>query len=115
MIWCRRKTVVIPLMIAALLLAEAGGWFLNTNPSTDCLVEVSAPGRVTRARAIETVVQPWRGPHHVYGVFSIPSGFEGAKRYAVTVSVDGVLRYCMWVEKPLSQKGELCRRGAGNM
>jgi len=44
------------------------------------------------------VVQPWRGPHHVYGLFEVPDRFREARRFAVTISVQGAMNYCMWVE-----------------
>ena len=58
MTWGRYKTLAIALAVVALLLAEAGGLLLNRPPNTDCLPEVSAPQRITEARAIKTVVQP---------------------------------------------------------
>jgi hypothetical protein len=103
MTWCRYKSVAIASIVVVLLLADAGGWFLNRPPNTDCLPEASAFQRVTEARAIKVVVQPWRGPHHVYGLFIIPNRFIDTKRYAVTISVEGVVVYCMWVEKSVRQ------------
>ncbi len=100
----RYKTMAIASMVAALLLAEAGGWLLNSPPNTDCLPEAFTRQNVIEARAIETVVRPWRGPHHVYGLFIIPDQFAETKRYAVTISVEGVLYYCMWVEKSVKQR-----------
>jgi hypothetical protein len=104
---CRYKTLVIASIVVALLLAEAGGLLLNTPPNTDCLPEASAPQGISEARAIKTVVRPWRGPHHVYGLFIIPSQFVEAKRYAITISVEGVLYYCMWVEKSVRQRRQI--------
>jgi len=104
MTWGRHKSLVSALMVAVLLVADAGGWLLNRPPNTDCLPEVSAPEGGTGTRAIKTVVQPWRGMHHVYGLFIIPDRFAATKRYAVTISVDGVLYYCMWVEKSLKRR-----------
>ena len=107
MTWYRCKTLAIASIVAALLLADAGGWLLNRPPNTDCLPEASAPRRMTEARAVKAVVQPWRGPHHVYGLFIIPNQFVETKRYAVTISVEGVLQYCMWVEKSLKQRRQV--------
>jgi hypothetical protein len=103
----RYQFMAIASIVVALLLAEAGGWFLNRPPNTDCLPEVSAPQRITEARAVKTVVRPWRGPHHVYGLFIIPNQFVETKRYAVTISVEGVLYYCLWVERSLKHKREV--------
>jgi len=104
---CRYKTLAIASIVAALLLAEAGGLFLNRPPNIDCLPEASGPQRITEARAIKTVVRPWRGPHHVYGLFVIPSQFVETKRYAVTISVEGMLHYCMWVERSSKERRQV--------
>lgn len=53
---------------------------------------------------METVVRPWLGPHHVYGLFSIPNEFVETKGYTVTISVNGVHYYCLWVDNSLKQK-----------
>ena len=103
MTWCRYRSMAITSIVVVLLLADAGGWFLNRRPDTDCLPEASPPQRGTQAHAIKTVVQPWRGPHHVYGLFIVPSHSVEIRRYAVTISVEGALYYCMWVEKSLRQ------------
>jgi hypothetical protein len=113
MTWRRYKSVAITSLVVILLLADAGGWFLNRPPNTDCLPEASAPRRGTDAHAIKTVVQPWRGPHHVYGLFIIPSQSVEIKGYAVTISVGGALYYCMWVEKSLRQTRRVISAGRG--
>jgi hypothetical protein len=99
--------MAIASIVVALLLADAGGWFLNRPPNTDCLPEAFTDQSVKGARAIKTVVQPWRGPHHVYGLFIIPKQFAETKRYAITISVEGALYYCMWVEKSLTQRRKI--------
>jgi len=52
---------------------------------------------------METVVRPWLGPHHVYGLFNIPSELADTTGYAVTISVKGVLLYCIWIAKSLKE------------
>jgi len=106
--------MAIASIVILLLLADAAGWFLNRPPNTDCLPEASASQRGTRAHASKTVVQPWRGPHHVYGLFLVPSQSVEIKRYAVTISVEDALYYCMWVEKPLRHASEVnCAERSG--
>src|SRR5262252_6191391 len=109
MTWRRYKTLTIISIVVVLLLADVGGWFLNRAPNTDCLPEASAPWKGTEAHAIKTVVQPWRGPHHVYGLFIIPSQSVEIKSYVVTISVEGTLYYCMWIEKSLRQTRQVIR------
>jgi len=113
MTWCRYKSMAIASIVMLLLLADPGGWLLNRPPNTDCLPEASVPQRGTRAHASKTVVQPLRGPHHVYGLFLVPSQSVEMKRYAVTISVEGALYYCMWVEKSLRQTSEVKRTEGG--
>jgi len=107
MIWCRDKSMVVASMVIVLLFADAGGWFLNRPPNTDCLPGASAPQGGIEAHASKTVVQPWRGPHHVYGLFLVPNQSVKIKRYAVTISVEGALYYCMWIEKSLRPTSEV--------
>jgi len=52
---------------------------------------------------METVVRPWLGPHHVYGLFNIPEKFVETKGYTLTISARGVLYYCARVGKSLRQ------------
>jgi len=113
MIWCHYKSMAITSIVVVLLLADAGGWFLNRPPNTDCLPAASTPQRGPEARAIETVVEPWRGRHHVYGLFIVPSQSVEIKRYAVTISVEGALYYCMWVEKSLRQTRQVISAEGG--
>ena len=93
------KAMAIVSMIVALLLADAGGWFLSRPPNTDCLPAALLRENTSEVPAIRTVVRPWRGPHHVYGLFAVPDQLTETKRYAVTITVKGTLRYCMWVER----------------
>jgi hypothetical protein len=38
------------------------------------------------------VVQPWRGPHNVYAIFTVPSGYRSDRLF--TVSIPGDQIYC---------------------
>ncbi|MEA5579806.1 hypothetical protein VB620_00445 [Nodularia harveyana UHCC-0300] len=38
------------------------------------------------------VVAPWRGPHNVYGIFAIPTGYSSDALF--TVSIPGTPTYC---------------------
>ncbi|ARV59951.1 hypothetical protein BZZ01_16140 [Nostocales cyanobacterium HT-58-2] len=42
------------------------------------------------------VVQPWRGEHHVYGIFMIPGGYLNDKLF--TVTIEGVGTFCGFVD-----------------
>lgn len=40
----------------------------------------------------KVVVQPWRGRHHVYGIFKIPNGYRSD--HFVTLQIPGEKTYC---------------------
>ena len=41
-------------------------------------------------RATTTVVEPWRGPHHVYGIFTIPEQYKFDHLYTAKLTIQGV-------------------------
>lgn len=47
-------------------------------------------GRQHWVRATEIVVQPWRGEHHVYGVFTIPVRYRDQCRYTAELKIYGL-------------------------
>jgi len=72
-----------------LVLAGTVAWLLNKPPTTDCSAEAPADHRVIEIGAIKVVVQPWLGKHQVYGIFMVPNRYKDARRYSVTMSVQG--------------------------
>lgn len=69
------------LVIAAVL--------LSAPPLTGCRSEAPAATRQYWFRATQTVVQPWRGPHHVYGTFSVPNQYKRDRLYTTKLSIQG--------------------------
>jgi hypothetical protein len=59
-------------------------------PLSECRSEPSAEAKRHWFRAKQTVVQPWLGPHNVYGIFSIPKRFKFHHLYATTLTIDGI-------------------------
>lgn len=45
-----------------------------------------------QVNATKVIVQPWRGRHHVYGIFMIPNEYKQAPFFVVTVQ--GAGSYC---------------------
>lgn len=39
---------------------------------------------------METVVQPWRGPHHVYGLFMVPDQYRRDDLYTARLMIQGI-------------------------
>ncbi|MEB3177736.1 MAG: hypothetical protein VKL59_01635 [Nostocaceae cyanobacterium] len=49
-------------------------------------------GKKSYATPEKIVIEPWRGEHNVYAIFTIPGGHYNDRRF--TVTVDGVGTYC---------------------
>ena len=64
-------------------------WLMNL-PVTAC--DPIDPGRTSESRfqAVKVVVQPWKGRHHVYGVFIIPDHFKHHRLYSVSLRIEGI-------------------------
>ena len=73
----------------ALVLAVGGAWLLNMPPTTNCGVEAPADSKSHTIRATKVVVQPWKGRHHVYGIFMIPQSHKDERKYSIVYSVRG--------------------------
>lgn len=50
------------------------------------------------------VIEPWRGEHNVYAIFSIPGGYLNDRRF--TVTIDGVGTYCGTLDFAGTQEAE---------
>jgi hypothetical protein len=56
---------------------------------TDCRSEVPVNEKEHWFRAAQTMVEPWRGPHHVYGVFVIPDQYKFDHLYTAKLTIHG--------------------------
>ena len=77
----------------ALILAGTVVWLLNKPPTADCAGGAAADHKVHEIRATKVVVQPWLGPHHVYGIFMVPTQYSHNKQYVVTMTIRGLNGY----------------------
>ena len=59
-------------------------------PKTACRSDTDAPAGQYWFRAVKTVVEPWRGPHHVYGIFTIPGQYKFDHLYTAKLTIQGV-------------------------
>ena len=82
-----RTTRIVTATVLVLLAAVLA--LVNAPPLTDCDSETPASLNKRWFRAIQTVAQPWRGPHHVYGVFSIPDQYRRHRLYTATLMIQG--------------------------
>jgi len=85
----KRKAPWIVLAVALAFLATATV-LVNVPPLTECRSEAPVVTREYWFRAMQTVAQPWRGPHHVYGIFSIPVQYKFDHLYTAKLTIQGV-------------------------
>ncbi|MEH1789925.1 MAG: hypothetical protein V7L23_31270 [Nostoc sp.] len=66
-------------------------WTVN---DSDCNFEPFLASKTTKfqVHATKVIIQPWRGRHHVYGIFMIPDEYKQAPFFVVTVQ--GAGSYC---------------------
>ena len=87
--WICSRAVVSVICIVAVGVVTAG-WLSNESPSGPCQREVArAPGE-SAFHPILVVVEPWKGQHHVYGLFKIPRKYKHHRRYGVSLLIEGV-------------------------
>jgi len=77
-------TATVLVLLAAVLA------LVNAPSLNDCNPETPASSNKRWFRAIQAMAQPWRGPHHVYGVFSIPDQYGRDRLYTATLMIDGL-------------------------
>lgn len=63
---------------------------VNAPPRSNCETEAPISHKEYRVSAIQTVTQPWRGPHHVYGIFVIPDRYKYDHLYSAKLTIQGV-------------------------
>lgn len=61
----------------------------NIPPMTDCATEKPFSSNQYQVRATWIEVQPWRGPHHVYGTFSVPEYYKRDRLYTAKLMIQG--------------------------
>ena len=57
---------------------------------TECRSEAPVAAKQHWFHATQTVVQPWRGPHHVYGIFTIPEQYKFDHLYTAKLTIQGI-------------------------
>ena len=75
--------------VIALALLAAAIALVSVPPLTGCRSEAPVAARQYWFRATQTVVQPWRGPHHVYGIFSVPDQYNRDRLYTARLIIQG--------------------------
>lgn len=73
----------------AILLAAIVTWLVNRLPTTNCGAELPPDVNLHTIRPTEVVVAPWRGRHHVYGIFTVPERFEQDQLSSLSLTIRG--------------------------
>src|ERR1700732_4795549 len=68
-----------------------GAWLTSRPLPAECGAEGGTDSRPGEVRATRVVVEPWYGPHHVYGLFVVPDQY-GDPKYSETVTVQNFRR-----------------------
>lgn len=76
--------VVVPVLLTATL--------MNMPPFLPCAPNPPASDHQYWFRATEIVVQPWRGEHYVYGVFTVPVLYRRHRLYTAKLMIRGLAR-----------------------
>ena len=74
---------------SCLALLATASVLVNLPPLTDCRSEAPVVAKQHWFRAAQTVVQPWRGPHHVYGMFTVPDQYRRDRIYTASLMIQG--------------------------
>jgi len=75
-------TVTLALLVIGIVL-------VNVPPLTECSSEAPTGAKEYWFRAIQAVAKPWLGPHHVYGVFSVPVQYRRHRLYSARLIIQG--------------------------
>ena len=82
--WQTFSTSCLALLATAIVL-------VNMPPLTGCRSEAPVAAKQYWLRATQTVVQPWRGQHHVYGMFSVPDKYKRDRLYTARLTIEGFM------------------------
>ena len=85
----RRRIGRIVTAVALALLATTMA-LANMPPLTGCRSEAPVAAKQYWFRAAQVVAQPWRGPHHVYGIFTIPTQYKFDHLYTAKLTIQGI-------------------------
>ena len=75
--------------VIALALLGTALVLVNIPPPTGCGSEAPVAAKQYWLRATQTVLEPWRGPHHVYGIFTVPDQYRRDDLYTAKLMIQG--------------------------
>jgi hypothetical protein len=83
---CSAGKVVTAVVLLTLATSIA---LINVSPVTECRTQAPLEPKQHWFQAVQTVVEPWLGPHHVYGTFIIPKQFKFDHLYTAKLMIHG--------------------------
>jgi len=75
--------------VGFVLLMAVTVWLINKPPVTPCPAEPKVASKAHEIQAMKVVVQPWKGPHQVYGMFMVPIRYKDDRLYSTRLRVQG--------------------------
>lgn len=89
-----KNNLILVLFTLSLVIILSFSYLSDKSPITNCqqsrYPSLSSERYITYPEKV--VVKPWRGQHHVYGIFMIPGGYLNNKLF--TVKIPGTKVYC---------------------
>ncbi len=95
----RKHQLILILFTISLVGASTFAFAWKQSPRVSCYPQgfvSSSNGEKLYTSPEKIVVKPWRGQHHVYGIFMVPDGYESDR--LVTLTVSGSKTYCGTLE-----------------
>lgn len=71
--------------------ALLGTTLVKMPPFNKCTVSLPVQDHQYWFRATEIFVQPWRGEHHVYGLFTVPVRYGNDRLYTARLMIRGLI------------------------
>ncbi|MEM7726820.1 MAG: hypothetical protein AAF208_10670 [Cyanobacteria bacterium P01_A01_bin.45] len=83
----KKRRITYLLFIITLIFTLSLSYFWKRSPIAKCYNwAFSSVQEKYYLHPEKVVVKPWKGPHHVYGIFVIPGGHLNEKLFKVTIS-----------------------------
>ncbi|WP_017651974.1 hypothetical protein [Fortiea contorta] len=85
----RHRLIIYILLVISSISIAGAGWAWKRSPRVSCHpfgFIASSTGEKHYISPEKIVVKPWRGRHHVYGVFMVPKGYENDRLLTIKIS-----------------------------
>lgn len=79
------RWIIASILVGSLIVV----WQANREPRDPCDSRLTMHPGERRFVPLQVVAQPWKGRHHVYGVFEIPVEYRVHRLYSVRLTIGG--------------------------